>query len=166
MATKSYDDWQKLPRPEEPVERSVRDVKKIAKGLGAKDLDIPSEARKMVQAGGKRAAMRTAGRAVPAVGAAMTGYELGEELDKRTGAGKWMVNAAMGEPKEDGDRGAVELSKAAKEQLEEDQQASGRAKAKAAMGMPADRAKYNYAKGGSVRGGGCEQRGKTKGRML
>lgn len=32
--------------------------------------------------------------------------------------------------------------------------------------VPVDEPVKNYAKGGKVRGGGCEQRGKTKGRFV
>ena len=53
-----------------------------------------------------------------------------------------------------------------KQQMADDKQDADNKRGAESGHTTRDRMKYIFAKGGSIRGGGCESRGKTKGRMV
>lgn len=88
MATR----WDRTPGlTDDVVKRSAEDVQKVRKGINVDSSDLKGGARQAVREAGSRAASRLAGRAGAAGAALQGGYELGREIDERTGLGKRMV---------------------------------------------------------------------------
>jgi len=141
------------------------DTQRIRRGLNA-DAASDSNRRKQQEAGG-RAIMRTAGRAGLAGAALKGGYDAGRALDESTGIGRKMVDKAGSaiDRAATGDR--VKLTKEARQQLEDEENFQGMVDAMHAVRDEDIAAgKNRYAKGGSIRGGGCERRGKTRGKFV
>lgn len=117
MAEKPDSSYRKVPSLRENVGKNVaRDVSTLDRVAtsGAR-----GAAREALNEAGTRAATRMIGRAGAAGAALEAGWEAGRALDRATGVGKKMVNAAMGEPKYDGPR--VELaSKATQDRYDRD----------------------------------------------
>lgn len=90
-----------------------KDVERIQRGLSPTGKSALTRSAQQEAAG--RAITRTGARAGLAGAALETGYELGRAIDEKTGAGKKLVKAVLGEPKDDSPR--VELSEYAKERL-------------------------------------------------
>jgi hypothetical protein len=161
MATR----WDNLPGlNDDVVSRSAEDYKKMQKGRNVDSFKVKGSAREVVREAGTRAGNRLAGRAGAAGAALQGGYDLGREIDKRTGAGKKMVGGssalkAVADKMGSSDR--VKLSEDSKDRIAHSENA------KALREVDAE--KEGMKKGGAVkkyaRGGGIEQRGKTRGRM-
>jgi hypothetical protein len=92
-----------------------------------------------------------------------TGSRDGKETRRDVKGWEWEIDPKTGEPKLAKDSAAVMREQAAELTRETKGALRGtRATDKSrSMGNPA-----MYAKGGSVRGGGCEQRGKTRGKFV
>ena len=158
------------PNLREDVVASQRaDTERIRRGLN------PTAEREynrlMQKEAGGRATTRTGGRAGLAGLALETGYELGRELDEKTGIGKKIVDkSGLGDvvDKVVNMRDKVELSPRAKEKAEKsDDSDSGPDKFKPRY----SEGDFGMKKGGKVssaskRADGIAQRGKTKGRYL
>jgi hypothetical protein len=152
-----------MPNPREDVVASQRaDADRIQRGLDT--AKTRPQNRKQVQEAGGRAALRSVGRAGAAELAFRAGYESGRALDERTGVGKKMVGGssalkAIADKMGESDR--VKLSEDSKDRIAHAENA------KALREVDAE--KEGMKKGGRVkkyaRGGGIEQRGKTRGRM-
>ena len=165
MATR----WDNLPGlRDNVVERSVEDYRKSQKGKNVGESRLRGSARDVVREAGQRAQNRNMGRAGMAGAALQGGYDLGREIDDRTGAGKAMVKGSpvlssvadkMGSSKR------VQLSEDAKNRIAdmENDQALRDIDAEK-EGMKRGGSVKKYTKGGSI--DGCAQRGKTKGRMV
>ena len=94
--TTNKNSWK--PNLKEDVVKSVKtDSKTLGKALDTSA--VKGAARKSMQEAGGRAVARLASRAGAAGAALSTGWSLGRALDEKTGIGKKMVNAVMGEPK-------------------------------------------------------------------
>lgn len=105
-----------LPSLKEDVSASQsRDTSRIGRGLSPTGQSALTRAAQQEAAG--RAITRTTARAGLAGAALTAGYELGKALDEKTGIGKKVVNAVLGEAKEKGPR--VELSAYSKQRLSE-----------------------------------------------
>jgi len=152
-----------MPNPREDVVASQKaDADRIKRGLDT--AETRPQNRKQVQEAGGRAALRSVGRAGAAELAFRAGYEGGRALDERTGAGKKMVGGssalkAVADKMGSSDR--VKLSEDSKDRI------ADRENDKALREVDAEN--EGMKKGGRVkkyaRGGGIEQRGKTRGRM-
>lgn len=136
------------------------DVERIRRGLESPAARAHN--RRLQQEAAGRAIMRTAGRAGYAGAALQGGYEAGRALDEATGVGRKMVDKAGKaiDRAASGDR--VQLSKGAKQRVEDEDNFQTMQRALREVDEEDGR---KYAKGGSVRGGGCESRGKTKGKF-
>ena len=161
MATR----WDNLPGlNDDVVERGIEDYKKMKKGQNVDSSKTKGSAREIVREAGQRGQNRNAGRVGLAGAALQAGYEGGRALDERTGAGKKMVEGssalkAVADKMGSSDR--VNLSEDSKNRI------ADRENDKALREVDAE--KEGMKKGGRVkkyaRGGGIEQRGKTRGRM-
>jgi len=161
MATR----WQSIPgATENVVERTSEDIGKVRKRMNVDSSGLKGGAREAVREAGGRAANRLGARAGMAGAALQGGYELGRALDESTGIGKKLVDKAGSaiDRAASGDR--VRLTKEAMQQAEDEANFQGMQKALREVDEESGR--KGYAKGGQVRGGGCEQRGKTKGRFV
>ena len=161
MATR----WQSIPgATENVVERTAEDIGKVRKRMNVDSSGLKGGAREAVREAGGRAANRLGARAGMAGAALQGGYELGRALDESTGIGKKLVGKAGSaiDRAASGDR--VRLTKEAMQQAEDE--ANFQNMQKALREVDEESGRKGYAKGGSVRGGGCEQRGKTKGRFV
>ena len=161
MATR----WQSIPgATENVVERTSEDIGKVRKRMNVDSSGLKGGAKESVKEAGGRAARRLGARAGFAGAALSGGYEAGRALDEATGVGKKLVGkaGAVIDKAATGDR--VKLTKEAKQQLEDEENFQGMQKALREVDEESGR--KTYAKGGSVRGGGCESRGKTKGRFV
>lgn len=161
MATR----WQSIPgATENVVERTSEDIGKVRKRMNVESSGLKGGAKEAVREAGGRAAKRLGARAGLAGAALHGGYEAGRTLDEATGVGKKLVDRAGSaiDRAAVGDR--VKLTKDAEQRIkdEEDFQAMQRALRE----VDEESGRTGYARGGKVRGGGCEQRGKTKGRMV
>jgi len=162
MATR----WDNLPGlNDDVVERSIEDYKKMKKGQNVDSSKIKGSAREVVREAGQRGQNRNAGRAGLAGAALQAGYEVGRALDERTGAGKKIVGGSnilrtIGD--ELGSSARVKFSADAKQRIADMEND------KALREIDAE--KEGMKKGGKVkkyaRGGGIEQRGKTRGRFV
>jgi len=162
MATR----WDNLPGlNDDVVERSIEDYKKMKKGQNVDSSKTKGSAREIVREAGQRGQNRNAGRAGLAGAALQAGYESGRALDERTGVGKKMVGGssalkAIADKMGESDR--VKLSEDSKDRIAHAENA------KALREVDAE--KEGMKKGGKVkkyaRGGGIEQRGKTRGRFV
>ena len=153
---------------EDVVASQKADADRIKRGLDTSGTRPQNRAQ--VQNAGARAVTRSGGRAGLAALAGEAGYALGKKLDEETGVGKKMVDrSGLGSSAEKAAnrRDKVELSKSAKERLEdmdtdrimrevdEEREASKYAKKDESS---------EYKKGGSVRGWGVA-RGARKAKM-
>jgi hypothetical protein len=152
-----------MPNPREDVVASQKaDADRIKRGLDT--AETRPQNRKQVQEAGGRAALRSVGRAGAAELAFRAGYEGGRALDERTGVGKKMVEgsgALKAVADKMGGSDKVKLSEDSKDRVAHAENT------KALREVDAE--KEGMKKGGRVkkyaRGGGIEQRGKTRGRM-
>jgi hypothetical protein len=148
---------------EDVIASQKADAERIGKGLNP--TAEREYNRKMQQEAGGRATTRTAGRAGLAQLAAETGYQIGREIDERTGVGKKIVEkSGLGDviDKVVNMRDKVKLSQREKA---DDSDASNKFQPRYSEGD------FGMKKGGKVssaskRADGCAQRGKTKGRYL
>jgi hypothetical protein len=164
MATR----WQSIPgATEDVVQRTSEDVGKVRKRMNVDSSGLKGGAKDSVREAGGRAAKRLGARAGLAGAALQGGYEAGRAMDEATGIGKKLVDKAGSaiDKAASGDR--VKLTKEAKQQLEDEENFQGMVDAMHAVRDEDIAAgKKRYASGGKVRGGGCESRGKTKGRFV
>lgn len=165
--------WSNLPDlNEDVVSRSREDIAKVKKGVkpppGAR-----GAARDVVREAGRRAGVRLGSRAGLATAALQGGYDVGREIDERTGAGKKLVEATgLGRAAERSveDREKVTLSKSAKERLQDMEDAEIARKvdediaAEKSTKREVDYSEPQYKKGGSVRGWG-QARGARKAKV-
>lgn len=121
MATR----WDNLPGlKDDVVERAKEDLAKGKKGRNVDSSKLTGGAREAVREAGRRAENRNVGRAGAAQAALEGGYMLGREIDKATGAGKKLVDkSGLGDLAEKvaSKRDKVELSKSAKERLQDEE---------------------------------------------
>lgn len=160
MATR----WQSVPGMDENVvERVAEDIGKVRKRMNVESSGVKGGAKESVRDAGARARNRLGVRAGMAGAALQGGYDLGRAIDESTGVGKKMVDKAGKaiDRAATGDR--VELSKDAKRRIEDEENFQTVQRALREVDEEDGR---KYAKGGSVRGGGCEQRGKTRGKFV
>ena len=161
MATR----WQSIPgATENVVERTAEDIGKVRKRMNVDSSGVKGGAREAVREAGGRAARRLGARAGLAGAALKGGYDAGRALDESTGIGRKMVDKAGSaiDKAATGDR--VKLTKEARQQLEDEENFPGMQRVLREVDEESGR--KGYAKGGSIRGGGCERRGKTKGRFV
>lgn len=156
MATR----WQSVPgMDEDVVQRTAEDIGKVRKRMNVESSGVKGGAKDSVREAGGRAARRLGARAGMAGAALQGGYDLGRAIDESTGVGKKMADKAGRaiDRAASGDR--VTLTKEAKQRVEDEDnfQTMQRALREADEENP-----RKYAKGGSVRGGGCESRGLRK----
>lgn len=169
-----------MPHPQERVfESQASDIERVKKGLDTSETRPQNRAQ--VQNAAGRAILRSAGRAGAASTALQAGYDLGREIDERTGAGKALVEkSGLGDAVERAvnRRDKVELSKESQERIakgeleEKHKETAKRTRSE----EPADgemATHYRpYKKGGKVkptassRADGIASRGKTRGRYL
>jgi hypothetical protein len=184
MATR----WDNLPGLKDDVfERDREDTAKAKKGREVDSSKLTGGAKEAVREAGKRAENRKIGRRGAGVAALEAGYMIGREIDERTGVGKKLVEkSGLGNAAEKAAsrRDKVELSKDAKERLQDEEIAQMRrdtdAEEKARReysGRRADGSRLpdeepykgdNYKRGGitaSKRADGIATRGKTKCKM-
>lgn len=157
MATR----WQSVPgMDEDVVQRTAEDIGKVRKRMNVESSGVKGGAKDSVREAGGRAARRLGVRAGMAGAALQGGYDLGRAIDESTGVGKKMVDKAGKaiDRAASGDR--VTLTKEAKQRVEDEDNFQAMQRALREVDEEDGR---KYAKGGSVRGGGCESRGKTKG---
>lgn len=159
MATR----WQNIPSLDEDVVERVReDMQKSRKGRNVESSKLSGAAKDVVREAGSRATNRNLSRLGMAGAALQSGYEVGREIDERTGAGKKLVDAMAGKAIDKAAAGErVELSKEAKQRQKDYEEADADLAA----------ASLGYAKGGKVgsaskRADGIAQRGKTRGKYL
>ena len=161
MATR----WQSLPGPnEDVVQRTTEDIGKVRKRMNVESSGLKGGAKEAVREAGGRAARRLGARAGLAGAALQGGYEAGRALDEATGVGRKLVDKAGSaiDKAVTGDR--VKLTKEAAQQAEDEE--NFQTMQRALREVDEESGRKEYAKGGSVRGGGCERRGKTKGRFV
>ena len=176
MATR----WDRVPNLDEDVAKRVsEDVGKVKKRMNVESSDLKGGAKQSVKEAGGRAASRLGARAGLAGAALQGGYELGREIDEKTGIGKKIVDATVGKDidRAVNKRDKVELSEDAKERI-----ARGELKAKREAESEKEKIDEKlldmyrprvidgqYKKGGKVsaskRADGIAMRGKTRGRM-
>ena len=152
-----------MPNPREDVVASQKaDADRIKRGLDT--AETRPQNRKQVQEAGGRAALRSVGRAGAAELAFRAGYESGRALDERTGAGKKMVEGSSALKTI-----ADKMGKSDRVMLSEDSKDRVAHAENTKALREVDAEKEGMKKGGKVkkyaRGGGIEQRGKTRGRM-
>jgi hypothetical protein len=187
MATR----WDNVPKLTDDVVKSAKeDSAKAQKGRNVDSSKLTGGAKDAVREAGKRASNRNIGRGGLPAAALAIGYGAGRMLDEETGVGKKLVDkSGLGNLAEKAgkSRDKVELSKDAKERLQDEELAQMRRdtesdeKARRAYsGRYADGTRLpdeepykgdGMKKGGKVnstsrRGDGIAQRGKTKGKYL
>jgi hypothetical protein len=121
MATR----WDNLPGlRDDVVARDREDTAKAKKGREVDSSKLTGGAKEAVREAGKRAENRKIGRRGAGLGALEAGYMLGREIDEATGLGKKMVDkSGLGSAAEKAAsrRDKVELSKSAKERLQDEE---------------------------------------------
>ena len=121
MATR----WDNLPGlRDDVVERVKEDIAKGQKGRNVDSSNLRGGAKDAVREAGRRAENRNAGRAGAGQAAFSIGYEAGRAIDEKTGLGKKMVEkSGLGSAAEKAAnmRDKVELSKSAKERLQDEE---------------------------------------------
>ena len=121
MATR----WDNLPGlRDDVVARDREDTAKAKKGREVDSSKLTGGAKDAVREAGQRASNRKIGRRADALGALGAGYMVGREIDKATGIGKKIVDkGGLGDivDKAASRRGKVELSKSAKERLQDEE---------------------------------------------
>ena len=161
MATR----WQSIPgATENVVERTSEDIGKVRKRMNVESSGLKGGAKESVKEAGGRAAKRLGARAGFAGAALSGGYDAGRALDEATGVGKKLVGkaGAVIDKAATGDR--VKLTKETKQQLEDEENFQGMQRALREVDEESGR--KTYAKGGSVKGSGCEQRGLRKCKVM
>jgi hypothetical protein len=126
MATR----WDNLPGlKDDVVERAKEDFAKGKKGRNVDSSKLTGGAKDAVREAGRRAENRNVGRGGAGLAALEAGYMAGRELDKATGVGKKLVDkSGLGDLAEKAGkpRDKVELSKGAKERLQDEELAQMR----------------------------------------
>jgi hypothetical protein len=121
MATR----WDNLPGlRDDVVARDREDTAKAKKGREVDSSKLTGGAKDAVREAGQRASNRKIGRRADALGALGAGYMVGREIDKATGIGKKIVDkGGLGDivDKAASRRDKVELSKSAKERLQDEE---------------------------------------------
>ena len=121
MATR----WDNLPGlRDDVVERVKEDLAKAKKGREVDSSKLKGGAKEAVREAGRRATNRNIGRGGAAQAASEVGYMAGGKLDEETGIGKKMVDkSGLGSAAEKAAsrRDKVELSKSAKERLDDEE---------------------------------------------
>lgn len=155
--------WSNLPDlNEDVVRRSAEDVGKVRKGMNPPET-ARGGARTAMEEAGRRAGARLGSRAGLAGAALEAGYGLGRAIDKRTGAGKKLVDATgLGQAAERmaADREGVKLTPEARQRIEDMQDAEIARKVDADIAAEksnkreVDYSEPQYKKGGSVKGWG------------
>jgi len=162
--------WSNLPDlNEDVVERSREDLAKVKKGANP-PASAKGAARDVVREAGRRAGVRLGSRAGLGAAALQGGYDLGREIDERTGAGKKLVEeSGLGAAAERAvnKRDKVTLTRGARERLEDMEDAE--IARKVDEEMAAEKANKRdsgseYKKGGSVKGWG-QARGARKAKV-
>lgn len=190
MATR----WDYVPDlGEDVVRRTSEDVGKVKKRINVESSGLKGGAKEAVREAGGRAASRLGARASTVGAALQGGYELGREIDERTGVGKKIVDATVGKDidRAIAKRDKVELSEESKKRIargdldkKADEDSSRkmdpdlvRMFQRKPMYQMGDEVLYKdmrderegYSRGGkltaSSRADGCAKRGKTKGKM-
>ena len=104
------------------IERVKEDMAKSKRGRDVDSSKLTGGAKEAVREAGRRAETRNMGRAGAAQAALSAGYEVGRAVDEETGLGKKLVEkSGLGRAAEKAAdrRDKVELSKSAKERLED-----------------------------------------------
>jgi hypothetical protein len=104
------------------IERVKEDMAKSKRGRDVDSSKLTGGAKEAVREAGRRAETRNMGRAGAAQAALSAGYEVGRAIDEETGLGKKLVEkSGLGRAAEKAAdrRDKVELSKSAKERLED-----------------------------------------------
>ena len=104
------------------IERVKEDMAKSKRGRDVDSSKLTGGAKEAVREAGRRAETRNMGRAGAAQAALSAGYEVGRAIDEKTGLGKKLVEGSgLGRAAEKAAerRDKVELSKSAKERLED-----------------------------------------------
>lgn len=121
MATR----WDNLPGLKDDVlERAREDFQKGKKGRNVDSSKLTGGAKEAVREAGRRAENRNVGRAAAGQAAFEVGYMAGRKIDEETGAGKKLVEkSGLGSAAEKAAnrRDKVELSKSAKERLQDEE---------------------------------------------
>ena len=121
MATR----WDNLPGLEDNfLDRAREDFQKSKKGRNVDSSKLSGTAKEVVREAGRRATNRNVGRGGAAQAAFESGYLAGREIDKATGVGKKMIEkSGLGSAAEKAAsmRDKVELSKSAKERLQDEE---------------------------------------------
>jgi hypothetical protein len=121
MATR----WDNLPGLRDDVfDRDREDTAKAKKGREVDSSKLRGGAKEAVREAGQRAENRKIGRRGAGVAALEAGYMIGREIDEKTGVGKKIVDkGGLGDivDKAVKKRDKVELSKSAKERLEDEE---------------------------------------------
>jgi hypothetical protein len=121
MATR----WDNLPGLKDDVfARDREDTAKAKKGREVDSSKLKGGAKEAVREAGQRAENRKIGRRGAGLGALEAGYMIGREIDEKTGLGKKMVDkSGLGDLAEKAgkSRDKVELSKSAKERLQDEE---------------------------------------------
>jgi hypothetical protein len=178
MATK----WSNVPKLTDDVVKSAKeDAAKAKKGRDVDASKLTGGAKEAVREAGKRAFNRNVGRAGAGQAAFSGGYELGRKIDEEgipftdgvgKGVGKKLVDK-LGINSQNNRRNKVELSKSAKERLEDmdtdrvmsEVNDERKARKYAEKDKPTEyRGDDEYKKGGLVRGWGMA-RGARKAKM-
>jgi len=119
MATR----WDNIPGlGEDVLDRAREDFQKSKKGRNVDSSNLKGGAKEAVREAGRRATNRNVGRGGAAQAAFEAGYMGGRKLDEETGLGKKIVDkGGLGDivDKAASRRGKVELTKSAKERLED-----------------------------------------------
>lgn len=121
MATR----WDNLPGlGDDVLERAREDFQKGKKGRNVDSSNLKGGAKEAVREAGRRAENRNIGRAGAGQAAFEVGYMAGRKLDEETGVGKKLVDkSGLGSAAEKAAsrRDKVELSKSAKERLQDEE---------------------------------------------
>lgn len=121
MATR----WDNLPGLEDNfLDRAREDFQKSKKGRNVDSSNLKGGAKEAVREAGRRATNRNVGRGGAAQAAFESGYLAGREIDKATGVGKKLVDKSgldSAAEKAASRRDKVELSKSAKERLDDEE---------------------------------------------
>lgn len=121
MATR----WDNLPGLEDNfLDRAREDFQKSKKGRNVDSSNLKGGAKEAVREAGRRATNRNVGRGGAAQAAFESGYLAGREIDKATGVGKKLVDKSgldSAAEKAASRRDKVELSKSAKERLQDEE---------------------------------------------
>ena len=116
MATR----WSRVPDPnEDVVQRTTEDVGKVKKRMNVESSGLKGGAKESVKEAGGRAASRLGARAGLAGAALHGGYDLGRDIDEKTGVGKKIVEATVGKniDRAVNKRDKVELTEESKERI-------------------------------------------------